>query len=121
MFMQISHPTTLITDDHAMLQRLMCTLSGSREPIATVLRRKLATAAIVHPEAGTDDLVTSDRRVRYSINGGPEAEHLLTWDARLSGDASAISLQQPRGLALLGLRTGQSISFPTEGGVETAE
>ena len=29
--MQISHPTTLTSDDHAVLERLMCTLSGSRE------------------------------------------------------------------------------------------
>jgi len=118
--MQISHPTTLTSDDHAVLERLMCTLSGSREPIATLLRRTLETAVIVHLEAGTDDLVTGDRRVRYTVNGAMEAEHLLTWDRPGSRDASAISLQQPRGLALLGLRVGQSISFPAEGGIEPA-
>ena len=50
MFMQIHHPTTLTADDHAVLERLMCTLSGSQEPIAALLRRKLETAVIVHPE-----------------------------------------------------------------------
>lgn len=121
MFMQINHPTTLTPDDHAVLERLMCTLSGSQEPIATLVRRKLETAVIVHPEAATDGLVTSDRQVRYCVNGVVEAEHRLTWDQPQAGDASAISLQQPLGLALLGLRTGQSISFPAEAGIETAE
>ena len=118
--MQISHPTTLTSDDHAVLERLMCTLSGSQEPIAALLRRKLETAVIVHPEASSDDLVTSNRRVRYSVNGAQETEHLLTWDKLAAADAAAISLQQPRGLALLGLRVGQSISFPAEGGIEPA-
>ena len=119
--MQIQHPTTLTADDHALLERLMCAPSGSREPIAALLRRKLQTAVIVHPEASSDDLVTSNRRVRYSVNGAKETEHLLTWDKPGAADAAAISLQQPRGLALLGLRKGQSISFPAETGIETAE
>ena len=119
--MQIHHPTTLTADDHAMLERLMCTLSGSQDPIAALLRRKLETAVILHPQAYSDDLVTSNRRVRYSVNGAQETEHLLTWDKPEAADAAAISLQQPRGLALLGLRKGQSISFPTETGIETAE
>lgn len=121
MFMQIHHPTTLTADDHAVLERLMCTLSGSREPIAALLRRKLETAVIVHPEASNEDLVTSNRRVRYSVDGAQETEHVLTWDKPEAGDAAAISLQQPLGLALLGLRKGQSISFPAENGIETAE
>jgi regulator of nucleoside diphosphate kinase len=120
MFMQIHHPTTLTADDHAVLERLMCTFSGSQEPIAALLRRKLETAVIVHPDASSDDLVTSNRRVRYSVNGAQETEHLLTWDKPEAADATALSLQKPRGLALLGLRKGQSISFPAETGIETA-
>lgn len=119
--MQIHHPTTLTPDDHAVLERLMCTLSGSPEPIAALLRRKLETAVIVHAQASTDDLVTSNRRVQYRVNGAPEIEHLLTWDRPEAANAAALSLQEPRGLALLGLRKGQSISFRAETGIETAE
>ena len=121
MFMHINHPATLTLDDHAVLERLMCTLSGSPKPVASLLRRKLETAVILHPGAATDDLVTSGRRVRYWVNGELEADHYLTWEHPKVGDASAISLQSPLGLALLGLRTGQSISFPSEAGIETAE
>lgn len=119
--MQINHPTALTLDDHAVLERLMCTLSGSPKPIASLVRRKLETAVILHPGADTDDLVTSGRRVRYWVNGELEADHYLTWEHPNAGDTSAISLQSPLGLALLGLSTGQSISFTSEAGIETAE
>ncbi|MBB4053578.1 transcription elongation GreA/GreB family factor/uncharacterized protein YjiS (DUF1127 family) [Devosia subaequoris] len=119
--MQINHPTTLTADDHVMLARFMRALSESEKSLAAMARRKLETAVILHPQAAADDLVSSGRRVRYCVNGAIEAEHALTWDLPKTAAASAISLRRPLGLALLGLRTGQSVAFPTEAGIETVE
>lgn len=114
--MQINHPTTLTLDDHAQLERLMYTLIGSTAGLATVVRRKLETAVIILPKDAASDLVTSGRRVRYSVNGDRAEEHVLSWDNGPISDVSHISLRDSRGLALLGLRAGQSISLPVEGG-----
>jgi uncharacterized protein YjiS (DUF1127 family) len=119
-FMQTTHPA-LTCGDHAKLERLMCTLSGSRAPIADLTRRKLETAVIIHPETASDDLVMSGRKVRYSVNGTPEIERLLTWERFETARVPTLSLQQPLGLALLGLRTGESIAFTTDAGIATAE
>ena len=119
--MQINHPTTLTADDHAMLARFVRALSESEKSLAAMARRKLETAVILHPQAAADDLVSSGRRVHYCVNGAIESEHALTWDLPKTAAASAISLRQPLGLALLGLRTGQSMAFPTEAGIETVE
>ena len=119
--MQISHPTTLTSDDHGMLERLMCTLSGSRTPLASLLRRKLETAVILHPAADRGDLVTSKSKVRYIVDGEHEAEHTLSWGTPPPAKGPSVSLQQERGLALLGMRVGQSISFPVGEEIETVE
>ncbi|MCZ4345481.1 DUF1127 domain-containing protein [Devosia neptuniae] len=119
--MQISHPTTLTAEDHAMLARFMRALSEREKSLVAMARRKLETAVIVHPQAATDDLVSSGRQVRYCVNGAMEAVHVLTWDLPGTAAGPAISLRQPLGLALLGLRTGQSVAFPTEAGIETVE
>lgn len=121
MVMQINHPTTLTFDDHTRLDRLMCTLTGSRSPLAAMVRRKLETAVIIHSLDPDEDLVTSGRKVRYSIDGAKEAERILSWDRPIVGDESTICIQELRGLALLGLRAGQSISMSGDGGIETIE
>ena len=119
--MQIHHPTVLLADDHAQLERFMCTMTGSRSPLANLLKRKLDTAMIVPPSAAQAGLVTSGSRVRFAVDGAAE-ERQLTWDLPRPKDAWGLSLQQPRGLALLGLTAGQSIPYQTDsGGTEIVE
>ena len=101
----------MTTDDHERLQRLMTTLIGSRSPLADIVRRKVHAAAIVDPHQVSPDLVTSGRRVRFAINDGGSEEHTLTWANDRRSHLSTLSLQQPLGIALLGLRAGQSISL----------
>lgn len=109
------HPTILSSADHARLQGLMCTMIGRRTPLASLLRRKLGSAVIMPPpDAAPDDLVTSGRSVRFSINESDHDERKLAWHASKRADPSLLSLQEPRGLALLGLRVGQSIAYGIE-------
>lgn len=93
----------LTTDDHEHLQRLMTTLIGSRSPLAAIVRRKVHAAAIVDNHHVMPDLVTSGRRVRFAVNEGRSEEHTLTWANDRRSRVSTLSLQQPLGIALLGL------------------
>ncbi|WEJ35054.1 DUF1127 domain-containing protein [Devosia sp. SD17-2] len=114
--MQINHPTTLTLDDHAQLEQLMCTLTGRRDDFAALVRRKLESAVIIRPEDADDHLVTSGRHVRYRVNGEGAKEHVISWNLAPTGGVSTLSLQDSRGLALLGLRVGQSMSLPMDTG-----
>ncbi len=120
--MQNSHPTILTPEDHAHLERLMCTMTGSRTAIAMLLRRKLDTAVIIPPANAGEDLVTSGSTVRFVVDGARSMERRLTWSPQEEDDASNLSLRLPRGLALLGLSAGQSIPYRTDdGGTEFLE
>lgn len=110
------HPTVLSSTDYARLQGLMCTLIGSRTPLAAVLRRKLGSAVIMLPSDAGPDLVSSGRRVRFTIDGDQSAERALVWQPQKRGDTMNLSLRTPRGLALLGLRIGDSASYQTDNG-----
>src|SRR5690606_3911050 len=113
--MQNAHPTILMPEDHSQLERLMCTMTGSRTALAMLLRRKLDTAVIVPATTARRDLVTSDSIVRFVVDGGRPVERRLTWLPQDDGD-TFLSLRLPRGLALLGLSAGQAIAYQTHGG-----
>jgi regulator of nucleoside diphosphate kinase len=110
------HPTILSSNDYARLQGLMSTLIGSPTPLAALLRRKLGSAVIMLPSDTGPDLVTSGRRVRFTINGSQSAEQALVWERPARGDDSDLWLRTPRGLALLGLRIGDSFSYRVDNG-----
>src|SRR5690606_8823865 len=57
--------------------------------------------------------------VQYRVNGGTVREHVISWDLAPIGSVSDLSLQDSRGLALLGLRVGQSMSLPMNAGSMT--
>jgi len=114
--MHDDHATILSSADYARLQGLMCTLIGSRTALAGLLRRKLGSAVVMLPSDAGPDLAMSGRRVRFTIDGASTGERVLTWDPPKRNTAAYLSLQQPRGLALLGLSIGQSISYETDTG-----
>ena len=110
------HPTILSSNDYARLQGLMCTLIGSPTPLAALLRRKLGSAVIMLPSDAGPDLATSGRRVRFTIDGNQAAEQALVWERPARGGDSELWLRSPRGLALLGLRIGDSVSYQADNG-----
>lgn len=120
--MTYDHATIISSQDYARLQGLMCTMIGSRSPLAALLRRKLSTAAVTPTEDLNTEIVTSVSRVRFRIDGGQDDEHTLSWHLPKRGENAHLSLQTLRGLALLGLSAGQSMSYRTASGrTETIE
>lgn len=70
--MQNSHRTILLPEDQAHLERLMCTMTGSRTALAMLLRRKLDSAIVIPPATADRELVTSGSTVRFVVNGAPQ-------------------------------------------------
>ncbi|MEO8758998.1 MAG: hypothetical protein ABI398_14745 [Devosia sp.] len=106
--------TILSQRDYDRLKALLGTMIGARTPFAALVRRKLGSAVIMRPTDLGDDFVTSNRKVRFKIDGVRLDERELLWTPNDWTDGSSLSLLDPRGLALLGLSTGQSISFLTD-------
>lgn len=107
------HPTILSTRDHDRLQAMMCGLIGARTPLADLVRHKLGSAVVMLPSDIGSDVVAPGRRVRFTIDGYQTKERWLTWQPPDRGDRWNVSLQVARGLALLGLGVGASISYKT--------
>lgn len=107
------HPTILSTRDHDRLQAMMCGMIGARTPLASLVRHKLGSAVVMLPSDIAPDVVAPGRRVRFTIDGCRTKERTLTWEPQVRGDTFNISLQVARGLALLGLSAGASISYRT--------
>jgi len=108
------YPTILAPHDHDRLQAMMCTMIGARTPLADLLRRKLSAAVVMLAADIDADVAASGRRIRFKVDGDESVESTLTWHAEDRDDSGTLSLQQMRGLSLLGLRAGQSISYPTD-------
>ena len=108
----MSHRPTLLTpDDYELLQQLMSTLIGSRSAVAAILREKLSVASVMSPGDVHTDVATVGSTVHYRVGeaAGPAAKLVRGPTRPASG---TLSVLDPHGLALLGLRTGQSITIP---------
>jgi hypothetical protein len=107
------HPTILSADEYDRLQAMMCTMIGARTPLASLLRLKLGSAKVMPITEIGPDVVTSGRRVRFKDGRYKLDERTLLWSP-VSGDDDWLLLSTTRGLSLLGLQTGQSISYLTD-------
>lgn len=105
--------TVVSTSDHDRLQAVMCTMIGLRTPIASLLRHKLGSALVMFPDDMPPDVVVPGRRVHFTIDGSRTDMRVLTWNSPVRDTGMELSMLVPRGLALLGLRAGQSFSYPT--------
>ena len=113
--MHFAHPPSILpSSEYDRLQRLMLTMIGSRSALATVLRRKLGATTTVTSEDLDRNIALHGASVRFRVDGQPAPERTLSWQSPKRLDGAHLSLLSPRGLALLGLSAGQSISYRTE-------
>ncbi len=113
--MNLHDSIVLPSAEYERLQHLMLTMIGSRTVLASVLRRKLGTSVPTTAEVSAD-VAISGSEVHYRVDGVHEGIGTLTWHPRRRGDTAELSLQSPRGLALLGLEPGDTFSYTAEGG-----
>jgi len=85
-----------------------------------LLRRKLSMAIVVLPEDVAPDVATINSRVEYRIDGGRTEACVLVHDEGNASLGLALPISTLRGLALLGLSAGDSVSIERpDGRVET--
>jgi hypothetical protein len=114
--MQYYSPSIVLpVEEHARLQRLMLTMIGSRTALASILRRKLGSAAPAS-SALRPDAAVSGRQVHFKVDGEQLRSGVLTWAPPKRGDTTALSLLSPRGMALLGLCPGETTAYVTQSG-----
>lgn len=105
-------PITLASNDY---NRLLFTAmirqkQNRRKP--DFLLKELRRAKVCHPSALPEDVVSTNCRVIYRIDGELKSRaHLLVHPEDLIWPGAEISVTTPLGTALLGLRVGDSMSF----------
>jgi regulator of nucleoside diphosphate kinase len=115
-------PTTdscqLTTKDYTILE-VMQERHPRGDVLSVILQRKISSAVVMFREDIPATVVTLSSRVAYRVNDGPAETRIVAHDEMRGLVGMLLPITNPRGLALLGLAEGQSMSIPTAGGLET--
>ncbi|MPR13025.1 GreA/GreB family elongation factor [Microvirga tunisiensis] len=105
---------TIATDDYNRLMSLAVMDPHRRGPRRQFLLSELRRAALCHPARLPDDVVSTNAKVTYRLNGGGKPmEHILVHSQDLLWPGAELSVTTPLGIALLGLRVGDCMPFRT--------
>lgn len=110
----------LTTKDLSVLEVMLDRCNDRDGPIATLIQRKLDAAVVVFRDDIPPKVITLNSRVAYRVDQGIRKEHLIVQSAGTGFPDFALSIHTLRGLGLLGLAEGQSITIDAyDGGDET--
>lgn len=111
-------PPIIVSDlDAARLEKILDSLGGDLSPNWEDLQTELDRAKIVKPEEIPPDVVTMKSTVLFRIEpSNKEFSLTLVYPNDYDLSADKISILAPVGSALLGLREGDTISWPKPGG-----
>ena len=85
-----------------------------RRPHREFLLSELRRAALCHPDALPEDVVSTSAKVTYRLDGeGHSRAHILVYPEDLQWPGAELSVLTPLGIALLGLRVGDRMPFQT--------
>jgi regulator of nucleoside diphosphate kinase len=113
--LQLSPNIVLGKSDHGQLTLLALAGTGHTADAADDLLHELDRAKVVADPALPPDVVRMGSRVRYRT-GRDERHVTLSYPAEADISARRISVLTPVGTALIGMRSGQSITFRTRDG-----
>jgi transcription elongation GreA/GreB family factor len=106
-------PVTVATHDYNRLMSVAALENKWRKPHREFLLSELRRASLCHPDALPDDVVSTNAKVTYGINGGGPIAHVLVHPQDLLWPGAELSVLTPLGIALLGLRVGDRMPFRT--------
>jgi regulator of nucleoside diphosphate kinase len=110
-------PSIIITQQDAdRLEALLERLSEQNFPGKEQLEAELDRATIVSPRDVPGDIVTMNSKVLFRTGEGKEFSLKLVYPKDSDGSPENISILAPVGSALLGLKDGDTISWPINGG-----
>lgn len=112
-------PLFIIRDDYIRLGLLLSSLGYARAGgVIEKLRGELARATVVDAANAPADLVTMHARVEFEyLDSGEIEDYVLVYPERADAANGLLSILAPVGTALLGLRAGDTIDWPTPGGI----
>lgn len=111
------HPPPIVVTrlDLGRLERL---IGAGESPAIERLEAELGRAEIVEPRDVPGDVVTMNSDVLYEdLASGTRRTVRLVYPADADAALGRVSVLAPIGSALLGLRVGQQIDWPTPGGL----
>jgi regulator of nucleoside diphosphate kinase len=115
--MEQKPPITISSLDAARLEKMLDSLGSNQIPNKEDLQIELDRANIVEPEEMPHDVVTMNSTVIFRIeSSSTEFALTLVYPNDIDDGTGKISVLAPVGSALLGLREGDSISWPKPGG-----
>lgn len=118
----IQQPKLIMSEiDVLRIDRLIEKTPGLAKQVAH-LESELARATVVKPAEIPADVVTMNSRVRFRITeSGKEFERTLVYPADAEKTEESISIFAPIGSALVGMRVGETIEWPTKQGQSHVE
>lgn len=110
----------LTTKDYTILEVMQERHLGGDETLSGILHRKVSSALVMFRDDIPPTVVTLSSRVAYRVNDCP-AETRIVAHGEMGGlIGMLLPITTPRGLALLGLAEGQSMTIPkADGSLET--
>jgi regulator of nucleoside diphosphate kinase len=110
----------LTTKDYTILEVMHDCYLGDDKSMSEILQRKVSSALVMFRDDIPPTVVTLSSRVVYRVNDGPAETRIVAHDEMRGLIGMLLPITNPRGLALLGLAEGQSITIPkADGGLET--
>jgi regulator of nucleoside diphosphate kinase len=107
-------PVTVATHDYNRLMSIAAMESKRRRSHRKFLMSELRRASLCHPDALPEDVVSTNAKVTYRLNGsGNSTAHVLVYPEDLLWPGAELSVMTPLGIALLGLRVGDRMPFQT--------
>ena len=104
---------TIATHDYNRLMSVAALENKRHKPHRQFLMSELRRASLCHPDALPDDVVSTNAKVTYRIDGGRPTAHVLVHPQDLLWPGAELSVLTPLGTALLGLRVGDRMPFRT--------
>lgn len=115
-------PSVILSElDVVRIESLIEKTPGLSKQVAA-LEAELGRAKVVKPQEIPADVVTMNSRVRFRIvETNKEFEKTLVYPKDLANVAESISIFAPIGSAILGVRVGETIEWPTQHGISHVE
>ena len=106
----------LTTKDYTILEVMLERYQGRDATMSAILQRKVSRALVMFRDDIPPAVVTLSSRVAYRVNDGPAETRIVAHDDMSGLVGMLMPITCPRGLALLGLAEGQSMTIPNPDG-----
>lgn len=118
--MSITETCQLTTKDFTILEVMRERHPGHDDIMSEILQRKVSRALVMFRDDIPPTVVTLSSRVSFRVNDGPAETRIIAHDEMRGLVGMLLPITNPRGLALLGLAEGESMTIPkADGDVET--